>query len=322
VTAHIPVMRDEALALLAPRDGGTYLDATFGGGGHAAAILEAARCTLFAIDRDPAAIARGAALAARFPGRLTLIEGRFGAMLELLGRAGVTRLDGVVMDLGVSSFQLEDAARGFSFRLPGPLDMRMGSGGPTAAELVNTLPAEELAAVLAEFGEERHARRIARRLLAARSSRPIQTTTELARIIREALPPSRQGAAPRGHIDPATRSFQALRIRVNDELGEIAAGLAQAASLLAPGGRLVAIAFHSLEDRLVKRFMAEAAGRAPLPSRHAPAAAAPAPARFRLLTPRPLRPAAAEIAANPRAASARLRAIEHLPEAATRRRLQ
>lgn len=313
---HIPVMRDEVLALLSPRDGSTYLDATFGGGGHAEAILAAARCTLFAIDRDPEAIARGAVLAARYPGRLTLIEGRFGAMLELLGHAGVARLDGIVMDFGVSSFQLDDPARGFSFRHAGPLDMRMGNAGPTAAELVNSLPAEELAALLSEFGEERHARRIARRLVAARARAPIATTTELAGLIREALPPSRE------RIDPATRSFQALRIRVNDELAEIASGLAQAAALLAPGGRLVAIAFHSLEDRLVKRFMAEAAGRAPRPSRHVPAAPAASAPRFRLLTPRALRPGEAEIAANPRAASARLRAIECLPEPADRRRPQ
>ncbi len=306
--SHIPVLLDDVLALLAPRDGGIYLDATFGGGGHAGAILAAARCTLFAIDRDPAAIARGAALAARYPGRLTLIEGRFGAMLELLGRAGVDRLDGIVMDLGVSSFQLDDPARGFSFRFAGPLDMRMGRDGPTAAELVNTLPAEALASLLAEFGEERHARRIARRLLAARAGRPIATTTELAEIIRAAMPPSRE------RIDPATRSFQALRIRVNDELGEIASALEQAASILAPGGRLIVIAFHSLEDRLVKRFMAEAAGRTPLPSRHLPPTPREA-ARFRLLTPRAVRPSAAEIAANARAASARLRAIERVGDA-------
>ncbi|HUC17903.1 MAG TPA: 16S rRNA (cytosine(1402)-N(4))-methyltransferase RsmH [Acetobacteraceae bacterium] len=306
--SHIPVLLDEMLAFLCPRDGGTYLDATFGGGGHAGAILGAARCTLFAIDRDPAAIARGAALAARYPDRLTLIEGRFSAMLELLRRAGVDRLDGIVMDLGVSSFQLDDPARGFSFRFAGPLDMRMGRDGPTAADLVNTLPAEALASLLAEFGEERHARRIARHLLAARARRPIATTTELAEIIRAAMPPSRE------RIDPATRSFQALRIRVNDELGEIASALEQAASLLAPGGRLIVIAFHSLEDRLVKHFMAEAAGRTPLPSRYLPATPREA-ARFRLLTPRAVRPGTAEIAANARAASARLRAIERVGDA-------
>jgi 16S rRNA (cytosine1402-N4)-methyltransferase len=307
---HLPVMRAEVLALLAPHDGGTYLDATFGGGGHAAAILDAAHCTLFAIDRDPAAIARGAALARRYPGRLTLIEGCFGAMLDLLAHTGVTRLDGIVMDLGVSSFQLDDAARGFSYRLSGPLDMRMGREGPTAAELVNRLSPAALASLLAEYGEERHARRIARAVLAARAKAPIATTAELAAIIRRVVPPSRD------RIDPATRSFQALRIRVNDELDEIANGLAQAASLLGPGGRLVAIAFHSLEDRLVKRFMIEATGRAPAPSRHAPSTLRSPAARFRLLTPKALRPGAAEIATNPRAASARLRAIERLDEAA------
>lgn len=306
---HIPVMPAEVLAFLAPRNGGIYLDATFGGGGHTALILEAAACTVVAIDRDPAAIERGGALAARYPGRLTLIEGRFGAMLELLGVAGITRLDGVLMDFGVSSFQLEEAERGFSFRLAGPLDMRMDRVGPTAATLVNRLSGSELASLLAEYGEERHARRIARAVIAARARGPISTTTKLAGIIRRAVPVSHE------RIDPATRSFQALRIRVNDELTEITHGLAAAAALLLPGGRLVAIAFHSLEDRLVKRFMAEAAGRAPQPSRYTPPPTRESP-RFRLLTPRAVRPKAAEIAANPRAASARLRALECLALAA------
>lgn len=303
--SHVPVMPVEALALLSPRDGGTYLDATFGGGGHAELILRAARCTLFAIDRDAAAIARGAALVARYPGRLALIEGRFGSMVELLAEVGVHQLDGVLMDFGVSSFQLEDAARGFSFRLSGPLDMRMGPSGATAAALVNTLSVSELATLLADYGEERYARRIARAIVAARVRTSIATTTELASIIRSALP--RAGE----RIDAATRSFQALRIRVNDELEEIARGLAAAASLLTPAGRLVAIAFHSLEDRIVKQFMLEASGRAPKPSRHAPQTTPPR-ARFRLLTTRAVRPQAAEVAANPRAASARLRALERL----------
>lgn len=306
---HVPVMPAEVLALLAPHDGGTYLDATFGGGGHTALILEAARCTVFAIDRDPAAIARGAALAARYPGRLVLVEGRFGAMLELLSEAGVSHLDGVLMDCGLSSFQIDEACRGFSFRLAGPLDMRMGGEGPTAASLVNMLPESALAELLAEYGEERYARRIARAIIVARGRAPIGSTTELAGIIRAAMP--RTGLS----IDPATRSFQALRIRVNDELGEIARGLAAALSLLVPGGRLVAIAFHSLEDRLIKRCMIEASGRAAKPSRHAPPISRPAP-RFRLLTPRALRPSTAEVAANPRAQSARLRAVECVAVAA------
>jgi 16S rRNA (cytosine1402-N4)-methyltransferase len=302
-------MLPEVVRLMAPRDGGSYLDGTFGGGGYAAALLEAARCTVWAIDRDPEAIARGAALAARYPGRLQLIQGQFGDMLALLAQRGVTALDGVVLDLGVSSFQLDDPARGFSFRADGPLDMRMGLSGPTAADLVNGLPERELADLLFELGEERASRRIARAIVAARAEAPITTTLRLAEIIRATLPPDRGG------IDPATRSFQALRIKVNDELGEIARALRQAAALLVPGGRLVVVSFHSLEDRIVKRFMTEATGRAPAPSRHDPRGLAPhsvarASARFRLLTARPLRPGAGEIAANPRARSARLRALE------------
>ncbi|WP_407928210.1 16S rRNA (cytosine(1402)-N(4))-methyltransferase RsmH [Elioraea tepida] len=309
---HTPVMLAEVLGLLAPRDGRTYLDATFGGGGYTRAILEAAACRVFALDRDPDAIARGAALAARFPGRLCLIEGRFGDMVALLAERGVAALDGVVFDLGVSSFQLDDPRRGFSFRNDGPLDMRMGRAGPTAAELVNTLSERALAALLLEFGEERYARRVARAIVRARAEAPIDTTARLAVVVRDALPPSADG------IDPATRSFQALRIAVNDELGELERGLAAAISLLAPSGRIVAVSFHSLEDRLVKRHLAEASGRAARPSRHDPAAlaSAPAPPALRLLTPKPLRPSAAEVATNPRARSARLRAAERLPEAA------
>lgn len=308
--SHVPVMLAEVLSLLAPAAGETYADGTFGGGGYAEAILSAAPCVLYAIDRDPQAIARGAALAARFPGRLHLIEGRFGDMVALLAERGVTRLDGVVLDLGVSSFQLDDPARGFSFRLDGPLDMRMEARGPSAADLVNTLSERELADLLWTFGEERAARRIARAIVAARAEAPITTTGRLAAIIHRVVPRDASGQ------DPATRSFQALRIRVNDELGEIERGLAAAARLLAPGGRLVVVAFHSLEDRIVKRFLAEATGRAPGASRHDPAAlAAPAPPpRFALLTPRALRPTAAEVAANPRARSARLRAMRRLTE--------
>jgi 16S rRNA (cytosine1402-N4)-methyltransferase len=307
---HVPVMLSEVVRLLAPRSGGVYLDGTFGGGGYASAFLEAAPCTVWAIDRDPDAIARGASLAARFPGRLHLINGQFGDMLDLLAEHGVTALDGVVLDLGVSSFQLDDPARGFSFRGDGPLDMRMGrSGGLTAADLVNTLPERDLADLLFELGEERASRRIARRIVAARSETPITSTARLATIIRDVLPPDRSG------IDPATRSFQALRIRVNDELGEIERGLNQASQLLGPGGRLIVVSFHSLEDRVVKRFMADAAGRAPSPSRHDPRGLATRPTpRFRLLTARPLRPGAAETAVNPRSRSARLRALERTAE--------
>lgn len=305
MTGHNAVMLPEVIRLLVPHDGGIYLDGTFGGGGYAEGLLDAATCTVWAIDRDPEAIIRGATLAARFQGRLHLIEGQFGDMLSLLARAGVHALDGVVLDLGISSFQLDDPARGFSFRADGPLDMRMGKHGTTAAELVNTVAEGELADILYQFGEERAARRIARAIVKARTEAPITTTSGLAGIIRSVVPPDRSG------IDPATRSFQALRIRINDELGEIERALTAVAQLLLPGGRLVVVAFHSLEDRIVKRFMTDAAGRAGAPSRHDPRGllqrAAP---RFRLLTPRALRPTDAETAANPRARSARLRALE------------
>jgi 16S rRNA (cytosine1402-N4)-methyltransferase len=307
MTGHIPVMLTEVLATLRPRDGGIYLDGTFGGGGYAQAILGAAHCTLWAIDRDPDAIARGAGLAARYPGRLHLLGGNFADLLALLAAHGVSALDGVVLDLGVSSFQIDDPARGFSFRADGPLDMRMDRAGPTAAELVNTVPERELADILFTFGEERASRRIARAIAAARALAPIETTARLAEIIRAVLPPDRSG------IDPATRSFQALRIRVNDELAAIERALADAAGLLLPGGRLVVVAFHSLEDRIVKRFMVAAAGREAAPSRHDPRGlhARPRPG-FRLLTQRALRPGGAELAVNPRARSGRLRAIERL----------
>jgi 16S rRNA (cytosine1402-N4)-methyltransferase len=319
---HIPVMLAEMLATLNPRDGAVYLDGTFGGGGYTRAILEHARCHVWAIDRDETAIARGAAVAAEYPGRLHLLHGRFGDMLALLTEAGVHTLDGIVLDIGVSSFQIDDPERGFSFQGDGPLDMRMGRGmgihgtsaEPTAATLVNTLPERDLADLLFQLGEERASRRVARAIVAARAEAPIETTGRLASIIRSVLPPDKSGH------HPATRSFQALRLSVNDELGEIERGLAQAVRLLSPGGRVVVVSFHSLEDRIVKRFMAEVSGRTPAPSRHDPRglaqSSAGASARFRLLTPKPLRPGPAEIAGNPRARSARLRAIECLAVAA------
>jgi 16S rRNA (cytosine1402-N4)-methyltransferase len=212
-----------------------------------------------------------------------------------------------VLDLGMSSFQIDEAERGFSFRADGPLDMRMGRSGPTAADLVNTLGEKELADMLYRLGEERRSRRIARAIVSARATAPIRSTGDLAAIIRSVVPKDGSG------IDPATRSFQALRIEVNDELGEISAGLTAAADLLAPGGRLVVVSFHSLEDRLVKQFMIDAAGRAPAPSRHDPRGLNPRPVpRFRLLANRAVRPRDAEIASNPRSRSARLRALERV----------
>jgi 16S rRNA (cytosine1402-N4)-methyltransferase len=307
MTGHIPVMLDEVLDALAPVDGGIYLDGTFGGGGYAAAILEQASCTLYAIDRDPDAIQRGAALAARFPGRLHLLHGTFGDMAALLAGVGVTELNGVVLDLGVSSFQIDDAERGFSFRHDGPLDMRMGKQGASAADLVNSLPERDLADVLYELGEERASRRIAHAIVAARAEAPIETTGRLAEIIRSVLPPDKSG----NH--PATRSFQALRIKVNDELTQIEDALEQAVGLLAPGGRLVVVAFHSLEDRIVKRFMTRAAGRAGSPSRHNPAGLMTREMpNFSMIAARALRPGDNETNQNPRSRSARLRGLERI----------
>jgi len=304
---HVPVMLAEVLRHLAPQDDDALLDGTFGGGGYTAAMLAAARCTVWAIDRDPDAIARGAALAARYAGRLHLLQGNFGDMMGLLAARGVQALDGIVLDLGVSSFQIDDPGRGFSFRSDGPLDMRMASSGATASDLVNTLGESELADTLYTFGEERLSRRIAKAIVTARQEADITTTLQLAEIIRRVVPADRSG------IDPATRSFQALRIRVNDELGEVERGLAAATRLLAPGGRLVVVSFHSLEDRMVKRFMQEAAGRTPAPSRHDPGGlAGRAASDFTLLTRGAERPGEAEIRSNPRARSARLRALARL----------
>jgi len=303
--AHTPVLLDEVIAALATRDEALYLDGTFGGGGYARALLSAARCRVIGIDRDPSALAAGKALASEHPDRLMLIEGRFGEMAALLaplgiGPGGVS--GGIVLDLGVSSPQLDDPARGFSFRAEGPLDMRMGSGGATAADLVNTLPEAALAKLIYIYGEERFSRRVARAIAQARKKAPLTRTTELAELVRAAVPSS-------GGIDPATRTFQALRIEVNDELGELERALHAAERLLAAGGRLAIVSFHSLEDRRVKDFLRERSAAAPRGSRHRPAAPAGSPS-FRLLTRKPVTPSAAEIARNPRARSARLRAAE------------
>ncbi|MFC0409188.1 16S rRNA (cytosine(1402)-N(4))-methyltransferase RsmH [Roseomonas elaeocarpi] len=304
---HAPVMLREVLRALSPRDGGHYVDGTFGGGGYTGAILNAAACDVWAVDRDPDAIRRGAPLAEASNGRLHLIEGRFGDLGTLAAEHGVPAADGVVFDLGVSSFQLDEGERGFSFRTDGPLDMRMERAGESAADLVNRLGERELADIIFQLGEERFARRVARAILAARAEAPITTTARLAEIVRGAVPRDPSG------IDGATRTFQALRLHVNDELGEVERGLEAAAALLAPGGRLVVVAFHSLEDRIVKRFLRDATGRTPAASRHDPAALRPRDAAgFRLLTTSAQRPEADETRANPRARSARLRAMERL----------
>ena len=304
----LPEVLDSLSPILARGPAASILDATFGGGGYTRAFL-AAGCTVWAIDRDPDAIARAAELRREQPVKLHVVQGRFGAMLSLMADHAIVSIDAVVLDLGVSSFQIDQPGRGFSFRSDGPLDMRMGAEGPTAADLVATLGEVELADTLFRYGEERLSRRIARAIVRARAEAPIATTGRLASVIRSVVPADRAGG-----IDPATRSFQALRIRVNDELGEVERALEGATALLAPGGRLVVVSFHSLEDRLVKRFMVEAAGRTPAPSRHDPgnlsrATATPA---FRLVGARARRPSEAEARANPRARSAKLRTLERL----------
>jgi 16S rRNA (cytosine1402-N4)-methyltransferase len=304
--AHRPVMLAEVLEVLAPRDGAIYVDGTFGAGGYSEALLQAADCRVWGIDRDPRAMACGSAMAARFPGRLRVIEGRFGEMDRLLAAENAIPVDGVALDLGVSSPQLDEPERGFSFRFDGPLDMRMSGQGPSAADVVNSLSESDLADIIYRYGEERRSRAVARAIVAARAQQPITRTLQLAEIVRGAV---RGGGQD---LDPATRTFQALRIYVNDELGELGRGLAALPELLVPGGRLVVVSFHSLEDRLVKRFLAERGDRQARPSRHLPDLPARQPAMFRHLYRGAIRPRSAEIAANPRARSARLRAAERL----------
>ena len=295
MSGHIPVMLNEVIEMLAPRDGASYVDGTFGGGGYTTAILEAADCRVLGIDRDPDAIVRGQALVERFAGRLTLVQGEFSRMDEFTKDS-----DGVVLDLGVSSFQFDQPERGFSFREDGPLDMRMSLSGESAADVVNSADHSTLASIIARFGEEKNARRIATAIIAGR---PITTTAQLAAIVSEAQGP----AAQRFAIHPATRTFQALRIHVNDELGELDRGLDAALNILKPQGRLVVVSFHSLEDRMVKQFLNRRSTAAPRASRHAPVLAAPKPA-FELLTRQARVPTAAETDINPRARSAKLRA--------------
>jgi 16S rRNA (cytosine1402-N4)-methyltransferase len=301
---HIPVLARLAIDWLAVKPGGLYVDATFGGGGYTRAILQTAGVRVIGIDRDQAAIALGVPLVEQAAGRLQLVEDRFSNLDSVMESTanGADRVDGIVLDLGVSSMQLDEAVRGFSFRLDGPLDMRMGSRGPNAADVVARAEERDLAAIIARLGEEKHARAVARAIVRARRKQNIDSTRALAEIVAAAVP-GRHAA-----IHPATRTFQALRIFVNDELSELALGLTAAERVLKPLGRLVVVAFHSLEDRIVKTFLAERS-RAPAGSRHRPEIAAPRPT-FRVLTPRPLTPDQSEIAANPRARSAKLRAAE------------
>jgi 16S rRNA (cytosine1402-N4)-methyltransferase len=299
---HIPVLGREAVAMLGPRDGGIYVDATFGAGGYSRAILDTAGTRIIGIDRDRTAIAGGFDLVDRSGGRLTLVEDRFSNLAEICAAQGFEAVDGVVMDVGVSSMQLDEAERGFSFRLGGPLDMRMGHDGPTAADVIARSSEADLANIIYIFGEERHSRSVARAIVAARKQAPVTTTRALADIVSKVV------RSKPGEIHPATRTFQALRIFVNQELDELHLALSAAEGMLKPGGRLVVVSFHSLEDRIVKNFLVERA-KAGGGSRHLPVIAQAAPS-FQILTKRPVTPDDDEISANPRARSAKLRAAE------------
>lgn len=299
---HQPVMLREVLDAMSPKHGEIYVDATFGAGGYSRALLEAAECRVYAIDRDPNVSLLADALARDFPGRFLLLTGCFGDMLSLLADEGVTQIDGLVMDIGVSSMQIDMPHRGFSFRTDGPLDMRMSSDGVSAALLVNTLPEATLADIIFRYGEERHSRKIAAAIVHERELAPIETTTRLAEIVRSVVRRS-------GETDPATRTFQALRIEVNQELAELQRALDAAPHLLREGGRLVVVTFHSLEDRIVKRYLRPARDTA---SRHAMAALVEQDRSsglplFHLSSQKPILPSEAEIRQNSRARSAKLR---------------
>ena len=296
---HVPVLLEEVIAALAPQPGDVVVDATFGAGGYTRRLLDAG-ATVHAFDRDPDAIAAGQGWpeTAELPPRLVLHPRRFSELAEGLAEAGVAQVHGVVFDIGVSSMQLDQAARGFAFSTDGPLDMRMSQAGPSAADFVNQAGEAEIADVLYRYAEERQSRRVARAIVAAR---PLTTTGELARVVRMAL-----GHHPGAPKDPATRSFQAIRIHINGELDELIAGLAGGERVLAPGGRLAVVAFHSLEDRIIKQFLREASGAQGGGSRHLPQVAPAAAPTFAQVS-RAIRPSADEEARNPRARSATLR---------------
>jgi len=300
VSRHIPVLGREAVEMLSPREGGIYIDATFGAGGYSRSILATPGTRVIGIDRDRSAITGGFDLVDRSDGRLTLVEDRFSNLAEVCAAQDIDAVDGVVMDVGVSSMQLDQAERGFSFRLDGPLDMRMSGEGVSAADVVNAAGERDLASIIYILGEERFSRQVARAIVKARTEAPVTTTRALADIVASAV------RTKPNDIHPATRTFQALRIFVNDELGELAQALIAAEAVLKPGGRLVVVSFHSLEDRIVKSFLtsrSETRGG----SRHAPEVKRAAPS-FTVLTKRPVVADEAEIARNPRARSAKLRA--------------
>ena len=304
---HVPVLLDEALEALRPREGEIHVDGTFGAGGYARALL-AGGARVIAIDRDPSAIRDGAALAAEYEGRLSLVGGRFGLLDAAVASLGVEAVDGVALDIGVSSMQFDEAARGFSLRFDGPLDMRMGGEGPSAADILRDEDEAGIADILYHFGEERASRRIARAIVADRETRPYESTRELAEMIARVAP-----ARPGELTHPATRAFQALRIAVNDELGELARGLGAAERILKPGGRLAVVTFHSLEDRIVKQFLAGRSGRGRAASRLLPGEPAQPAPTFEVPRGQPVEAGRSESAANPRSRSTKLRFAVRTP---------
>ena len=298
---HIPVLLDEVVSALCVREGGVYLDGTFGAGGYARAIL-ARGARLIALDRDPKAVAGGEKLVDASQGRLSLAQGRFGQLDVVARGLGVARLQGVVLDIGVSSMQIDEASRGFSLRHDAPLDMRMESKGRTAADILAEEDEETIANILYHYGEERASRRIARAIVADRATAPYRSTLQLAEMIERVAP-----AKPGELTHAATRSFQALRIAVNDELGELARALFAAEAVLAEGGRLAVVTFHSLEDRIVKQFFAQRSGRGQAASRLLPGEPKPAAPTFSVPSGQPITPGESEREANPRSRSAKLR---------------
>lgn len=301
---HAPVLLREVMTALEPRAGGTYIDGTFGAGGYTRAILNVPGTAVLGFDRDPTAVAAAAPMLAEFAGRLELVQAPFSTLAEVVAaRSMPSPLAGIVLDIGVSSMQIDEPDRGFSFQADGPLDMRMSRAGTSAADVVNGFEPERIADILYQYGEERRSRAIARAIVTRREQAPIITTLQLADVVGSVL-----GRHKIEGRNPATRTFQALRIFVNDELGELERALAAAEVVLPPGGRLVVVTFHSIEDRIVKRFFAERCRPEPAGSRHLPAAATAAPPSFQFVNRKPVNAGQDEIAANPRARSAKLRA--------------
>lgn len=303
---HIPVLLNEVISGISPKDGGIYVDGTFGAGGYTRAVLNAANCKVIAIDRDPDAVRDGQKLCREFEGRLTLLHGEFGDMVDLVRQTGTDAVDGVMLDIGVSSMQVDQAERGFSFKKDGFLDMRMSRQGLSAADVVNTFSQEELANIIYLYGEERFSRRIASAIVARRKEKAFERTLDFASVVRSAIPHKGNDGT-----DPATRTFQALRIYVNDELEQLRSGLNGAEELLKTGGRMAVVSFHSLEDRIVKAFIQEKSGKSARPSKYLPDAVQ-TEAVLKPVTKKPILPSEEEINRNIRSRSARLRIAERI----------